>query len=329
MTSLRRVGFGLLAILIANSLSVAVTHRIDGTLPDGGDCPAFGSWNAVTNTCRIESALLHTQEWLLIVSATVEVAGILTNEGLLENRGTLVVSGFLNSTNDLVNSWDGTMVNRGNFFSHFMYNFGQFTNETTGTVEFELHLENNAPMTNHGYLYLVGNYINIPQRTLTNLGTLDIAPTGVLTNSGRLVHAGELNNLGTLQNDAELIEHCDSLFSGNPIEGQGSTGAQSLSVGKTSLEWCAIDGALGYDVVEGDLGLLRSSGGDFSVATTGCLGNDLPGLSLSHVSAPRSGQGLFFLVRFNGVASPGFDSVFDSQIGSRNAEIAASPSSCP
>ena len=147
-----------------------------------------------------------------------------------ERGGTLVVSGFLNRTNDLVNSWDGTMVNRGNFFSHFMYNFGQFTNETTGTVEFELHLENNAPMTNHGHLYLVGNYINIPQRTLNNLGTLDIAPTGILTNSGRMVHAGELNNLGTLQNDAELIEHCDSLFSGNPIEGQGSTGAQSMSI---------------------------------------------------------------------------------------------------
>jgi len=308
---------------------MAVTHNIDGTLPDGGDCPLFGSWDAATQTCRIDNALIESGQWLRIDFATVEVAGTLTNEGLLDNHGTLVVSGFLNSTNDMVNSWDGTMFNRGEFFSHFMYNFGRLTNEAAGTIEFELHLENNAPLTNHGSIDIVGNFINIPERTIENFGGIAIGPTGTVTNSGRLVHAGTIDNAGTLHNEAQLIEHCESDLVGNPVEGLSSTAAQSLYVGSTSLEWCPVEEANGYDVVEGDLGMLHSSGGDFALATTGCLGNDLATLTLEHGSQPPSAQGRWFLVRANGVVSAEFDTVFSSQVGSRTDEIAASAGGCP
>jgi hypothetical protein len=329
MTYIRRSVVTWIGIALVSGTSMAVTHNIDGTLPDGGDCSSFGVWNDSTHTCRIENAQIEAGQWLRIDFATVEVVGTLTNEGLLDNHGTLIVDGFLDSTNDLVNSWDGTLVNRGEFFSHFMYNFGGLTNQATGTIEFELHLENNAPLTNHGSIEIVGNFINIPERTIENFGSVVIAPTGTVTNSGRFVHAGYLDNSGVLLNEAELIAHCESILVGNPIEGQGSTAAQSLSVGKVSLEWCPIDGAQGYDVVEGDLELLRSTGGDFSVATTGCTGNDLAVLSLEPTSEPPSGQGVWFLVRANGVASADFDTVFSSQVGSRTGEIEAAAVTCP
>ena len=329
MTFFCRPGIPWIATVLVCSASMAVTHNIDGTLPDGGDCPLFGSWDALTLTCRIDNAQIESGQWLRIDFATVEVVGTLTNEGLLDNHGTLVVSGFLNSTNDLVNSWDGTMVNHGQFFSQFMYNFGRLTNEATGAIEFELHLENNAPLTNYGFIEIVGNFINIPERTIENLGSVVISSTGTVTNSGRLVHVGQIDNSGLLHNEAELIEHCESILVGNPIEGQSSTAAQSLYVGSVFLEWCPIEEAQGYDVVEGDLDLLRSSGGDFSVATTGCLGHDLAALSLEHPSEPQSGRGLWFLVRANGVVSADFDTVFSSQVGSRSDEIEASTGACP
>ena len=81
--------------------------------------------------------------------------------------------------------------------------------------------------------------------------------------------------------------------------------------------------------MEGDLGLLLSSAGDFSLATTGCLGNNLTGAFLAHASEPQAGEGFWFLVRANGIPSADFDTVFSSQVASRNDEIAASPGACP
>ena len=45
----------LIAVVLAWSAAGAVTHTIDGTLPDGGDCPLFGDWDAAEHACRIEN----------------------------------------------------------------------------------------------------------------------------------------------------------------------------------------------------------------------------------------------------------------------------------
>ncbi|MCP3981792.1 MAG: hypothetical protein GY716_21020 [bacterium] len=329
MTLRSRLGPALIAIFLAGCVAQAATHRIDGTLPDGGDCPAFGTWNAATSTCRIDDAIVQEQEWLLIDAATVDVVGTLTNEGLLENRGLLLIHGFVDSTSDLVNNWDGTTINRGEFFSHFMYNFGGLTNESSGSIEFELHLENNAPMINHGHIDLGGNYFNIPGRLFANFGSLDISPTGNLVNSGTMIHTGRIENLGALQNDAELIEHCDSVLSGNAVSGLATTPAQSMRVTIDTLEWCSIDGASGYDVVRGDLQTLRSSAGDFAPATTDCLADGVGGTSIVQPAPPEPDRVWWFLVRANDVTGAGFDTVFDSQVGEREAGITASAGACP
>ena len=113
------------------------------------------------------------------------------------------------------------------------------------------------------------------------------------------------------------------------------TGIPALTVGKPAagtaqLEWSAVAAATGYDLARGSLAVLRSSHGDFSAATTDCLENDLTGTSRDDADTPDAGDGFWYLVRaVNCGGSATFDSGAPSQVGSRDAGIQASPSTCP
>jgi hypothetical protein len=111
-------------------------------------------------------------------------------------------------------------------------------------------------------------------------------------------------------------------------------GSPGLALGRSGsdavLAWSLPAGAGRVDVVHGTLSVLRSSGGDFAVATLGCLADDEPGTGLTHVGPPATGDGYWYLVR--GVSCGGggtYDTGSVRQVGSRDAEIAASSSPCP
>jgi hypothetical protein len=96
------------------------------------------------------------------------------------------------------------------------------------------------------------------------------------------------------------------------------------------LTWGAIAGATGYDVVYGFLDTLRSSAGNFQLATGTCLANDFAGLSLLLSGDPSVGQGFWLLVRGENCGGSGtYDSGSARQVGLRDAEIAASGNGCP
>ena len=106
--------------------------------------------------------------------------------------------------------------------------------------------------------------------------------------------------------------------------------AMSLTLDSGAVSWEAVPGSTGYDLVEGDLGALRSSGGDFSTATTACLVNGLLTLNTPHLGTPAPGQGSWYLGRTRDAVGRGtFDSGEPSQVGARDAEIAASGAGCP
>ena len=91
------------------------------------------------------------------------------------------------------------------------------------------------------------------------------------------------------------------------------SGSVTLAVEKgatdvADLSWTSLPGALYYDVVRGDLGSLRSSGGDFAVAVTGCVADDEPGTSASFAGNPSSGNGFWFLVRADNCGGSTYDS---------------------
>jgi hypothetical protein len=123
----------------------------------------------------------------------------------------------------------------------------------------------------------------------------------------------------------EVFEHASALFCG----GSDPTRAFFTSVTRTTLAWCPMSTATGYDVVRGDLTLLRSSGGNFTTATVACLVNDDPTISTAYSLNPPVAGGIWFLVRvINAGVAGTYDSGAPSQVGSRDAEITASGADC-
>ncbi|UCF68132.1 MAG: phytase [Acidobacteriota bacterium] len=103
-----------------------------------------------------------------------------------------------------------------------------------------------------------------------------------------------------------------------------------LSVTTAQLIWTPGPQARAYDVVRGDLGLLRGSAGDFTSAVEECLADDHAFTSLDWSESPAPGQGHWFLVRrvlIDGVGT--YDSLYPSQTGTRDSELDGSPLSCP
>ena len=92
------------------------------------------------------------------------------------------------------------------------------------------------------------------------------------------------------------------------------------------LSWCVPQPASAFDVVRGDLGVLRATGGDYAVATQECLAPAHGDAWLEYPPTPPPGTGVWFLVRdVNGT----YDTGESSQSGTRDPEIAASGHDCP
>ena len=112
------------------------------------------------------------------------------------------------------------------------------------------------------------------------------------------------------------------------------SGTTSITVNKSAnglvLQWTGVTGATGFDIVSGDLAALRSSGGDFSSATVLCQDDNRTTTNLLDSSALAAGQAVWFLVRGQNCGGSGaYESAGSSQVGVRDAEVAASGNDCP
>jgi len=128
-----------------------------------------------------------------------------------------------------------------------------------------------------------------------------------------------------------IDDNCDgTIDNAAPPSGRPGLTVQQPRTGVARLVWGSIAGATGYDAVRGSLVVLESSGGNFTTATTTCLGNDIPATTVDDNTALVAGQGLWFLLRAGNCGGSGsYDEGLPSQVGSRDAEIAASGNQCP
>jgi len=119
----------------------------------------------------------------------------------------------------------------------------------------------------------------------------------------------------------------------------GGTLSGDKTGGVPTWSWTG-GGALAFDLVRGDLAVLRSSGGDFQAALDAlpggedaCLANDTGGLSLvDPYGDPAPDTAYFTLLRpvTTVCAAVGtLDDGVPSQAGSRDAEVAGSSRACP
>jgi hypothetical protein len=127
-----------------------------------------------------------------------------------------------------------------------------------------------------------------------------------------------------------LDNNCDHIVDNAPVP-VGSPSLELARFGQTDvLGWDALPDATRYDVVRGDLGLLRGTGGNFTVVIQACLANDLTDTALVLSGSPLPELGFVYLVRGTNCGGAGtYDSGSPAQVGSRNGEIGASPNRCP
>jgi len=102
------------------------------------------------------------------------------------------------------------------------------------------------------------------------------------------------------------------------------------SDGRVQLSWTTVAGATQYDIIVGDLGILRSSGGNFSLAMTECLDDNCTTDKKPFEPGSEPFEGTVALVRGTNCGGAGsYDSGGAGQVGLRDVEIAASGSDCP
>jgi hypothetical protein len=97
-----------------------------------------------------------------------------------------------------------------------------------------------------------------------------------------------------------------------------------------NLSWTPLPGALSYDLVKGDLNLLRSTR-SYTSSVLSCPADQQVGTSLAEPGSPAVGQGWYYVVRGVGCGgnSTWDDGAGAGQVGSRDADIDAAPASCP
>ena len=96
--------------------------------------------------------------------------------------------------------------------------------------------------------------------------------------------------------------------------------------GGATIFWPALSTATYYDTVRGSLQSLRASGGSFTIATQACIANNASSTSSSDPATPAAGDGFWYLSRAVNCGAGTYDD--GTQVGSRDAEIAAAPGAC-
>ena len=82
--------------------------------------------------------------------------------------------------------------------------------------------------------------------------------------------------------------------------------------------------------MDGELGSLRSSAGDFATSTSSCVIDDHPDVVLMQGPDPLPGQTFYYLVRAVLPGGPlSYDGTGPSQVEPRDAEILGSGVACP
>jgi hypothetical protein len=154
---------------------------------------------------------------------------------------------------------------------------------------------------------------------------------------GYVAVSGDCNDVDATMfpGNPEVCDGKDNNCNGTADDGFASPSARpgvgaSKSGTTIAMNWAAVAGADRDDTVRGLMSSLRASAGDFTVATDLCVANDRTSPDASDDASTTPGDGFWYLVRaVNCTAAGSYDEAPGSQVGSRDAEIAASAAACP
>jgi len=148
-----------------------------------------------------------------------------------------------------------------------------------------------------------------------------------------VVPAGTETRIGTDRDEDGALDRDELDACSNPADAASVPGLDlavpllvlDRSGIEVELSWNAVGAS--WDVLMGNLNTLRSSGGDFTVATVACLADDLPEPKLIAVD-PGGSESVFFLVRAGCAGGTTYESAGTGQVGLRDGEINGSAVSC-
>jgi hypothetical protein len=104
-----------------------------------------------------------------------------------------------------------------------------------------------------------------------------------------------------------------------PIPSGSPTVTESKSGSTATISWAPLAGATAYDLVRGDLNTLRSTGGDYGLATDRCIAANTIGTSATDSDTPAVGYGFYFLLRGENCGGVGtYNEGTPSQPGNRD-----------
>jgi hypothetical protein len=125
-------------------------------------------------------------------------------------------------------------------------------------------------------------------------------------------------------------DDCDGMIDEDLATAPPTVGLKLAQAGEISWVPFPDSGAASYDLVKGDLVLLRSMSGDFTASLTTCVENDSGDAHATDSSVPLPGGAFYYLTRTTACGGPGtYDQEGGQQQGARDSEIAASQVSCP
>jgi len=151
-------------------------------------------------------------------------------------------------------------------------------------------------------------------------------PIGYVANQADCNDAVASVHPGAVEACNGLDDDCDGSVDDAAVPGAVGTDTFPDVV---TYAWNALADAQMYDVVMGDVGLLRTSGGDFTAAMVSCIAFHINATSSIGNGVPAVGSAWWFVVRGNNCGGAGtYDSGGPGQVGSRDAELDASPLSC-
>jgi hypothetical protein len=152
------------------------------------------------------------------------------------------------------------------------------------------------------------------------------AQYGTWTSAGTVTGGGTPSFVGPFSDD-DAVLYLRPLVTGTTPPPR-VTGLGFLA--RADLDWEDTTAAASYDLVHGDLGLLRAQN-SFTASVNGCIENNGADRRASHATLPAPGQAFWYLTRAtrsNGIAGPYGMSEPRERPG-RDAEIAASAGRCP
>jgi len=308
------------------------------------------------------SSMIETPKWILSMPETTTGGIMITSplNGSVVTAGTTVeitvapYGGFAPTQVLITTPYDAAEIDTAPFMATFEVPedaTGDFTvraaaSDGTGyAMSTEIHLEITVPATlvsistNPSMIYLfsppdrrplnvVGHYSDGIDRDLTP----SMVGTTYDTTDPSVVTIDEDGMMTSIKEGIAVVTVSNGMLASQAVV-QVKRQVVLLEMDYQGLKWPEMEGAIGYDVVRGDIGILKGTLGEYELAIAECVADDWQSTSLPYTQEPLPGEAFFYLMRPVRAGGPRSYDAYEfgasRQFASRDPGIGQAFDNCP